>query len=165
MDYRIETELSLPPEIYNHKIRPQTLELLGIDKKNPQNILLLGELAIIGAKFGNNWFVTACPISQPEQILGEIWCDENTNRNQVIPTADQWIRESRASAWVPAKAVETYVPEEFRPYEVHGIILVRGHELPKDQIAPTKNQESTQIPNSKPRTLRKKILNIFKLNH
>jgi len=42
MDYRIETELSLPPEIYNHKIRPQTLELLGIDKKILKTFYYLG---------------------------------------------------------------------------------------------------------------------------
>lgn len=141
MAYKVIEELTLPPEIHGHRIEPHILEFFD-GRLAPQQ-KLLAQLAISGARYDDAWRVSVWPFAKgPDELLGAIWCDKGTARDDVLATADSWIRESEASLWVPdLLPLDIPLHDTDAPDYVEGKTLVQGREIPKSLSAQSQKPE------------------------
>jgi hypothetical protein len=144
MAYEVLRTLQIPEEAHHQPIAPDALPAFGIVRDAPQDDLLLAQVGLHGALIANKWYVSAYDVMNPpkegheEEMYGGIAipADEVEEPSEVLRVADDWVRESETTAWVPGVVLELNVAMN----SVTGVLLVRaGAETPE----PTPPQEIT----------------------
>lgn len=126
MTHTVVMELAIPREAMEQEIDPKINRAFGLIDDAPVGLALI---QLSGARYGGQWNVKAVAKidrNGTSAVVGEIWCPEGTPIEEVLGVADEWIRSSEKTNWVPGVAIGAPV-EATGPYFVHGMTLVRAN--------------------------------------
>lgn len=120
----------MPRHLLEVTISPAIIKAYGFDPETPQSDLLLAQVLLQAARYGGKWRVNASGLTEtPGELeeVGSMWCDDGTQRDEVLSIADSWVRESEGATFVPGPAFELPIEDaKYAQFAVNGLILVRG---------------------------------------
>jgi hypothetical protein len=127
----------IPSEHLRRPIHPAILEDFGYNPQEDPNKLLLSPVLVRGASYGGGtgWEASATS-ARPEEIETsdygriQIQSDRRLSSTDALDAADDWIRKSPTTLFVPGHIIKIPLPADQDPYFMNGILLVRAEERP-----------------------------------
>jgi hypothetical protein len=137
-----EKEFGIPPAQLEKSIHPEVLSIFGIARPATPTELHLGLVMVDGYSYGNahTWAFTARSGHQddtqrylegdPEVIYGtmQVSADRGSRiePQDALSQAEEWIRDSQNTEWMPGSIYPLPVPEDMQTCGVAGLLVVRA---------------------------------------
>ncbi|MBI5906605.1 hypothetical protein HY857_00950 [Candidatus Saccharibacteria bacterium] len=125
MILKVVKELSIPAEYHRSNIPAAVLQIFGLES-NTRHTLALTRLR--GVETDEGWEVVANPALEDEVgtdvVFGRVLLAA-TYPELVLPEAEEWVRDSKATVWMPGHVKV----ESVGKYAVRGLVLVRTKDL------------------------------------
>ncbi len=119
----------LPQSAYERPVHEALLKACDIDEFADQSTLHLAHIIVTANKIDGRWYAYAIdpynPPTTPDEAYGSFQEDDAIDARELLSRAEQWIRESGATEWVPGRIIQ--FPDE-DPRAAMGHLLVRASE-------------------------------------